>query len=351
VIASVVRRAREAAPGRQIYIVAENEPQETKLLKPAAEGGYGCDAVWNDDYHHAALVALTGRREAYYTDYCGSPQEFVSAAKYGYLYQGQWYGWQKKYRGSAGLDMPAHAFVSFLENHDQIANTAFGRRLWQITSPGRYRALTALTLLGPATPLLFQGEEFSASAPFLYFADHRDGLRESIREGRREFLAQFPSAADPAVQAAIPLPDDERTFRRCVLDFAERERHAPSYRMHADLLALRRNDPVLASATARIDGAVLSTRAFLLRFTAPGVGARVLIVNLGGLVDLSPVPEPLLAPPDGCQWDARWNSESMEYGGAGRPPLTESPVLRLAAESAVFLAPRRVRERDRSERR
>jgi maltooligosyltrehalose trehalohydrolase len=338
VIASIVRRAREAAGQRRIYIVAENEPQETRLVRPPAAGGYGCDAVWNDDYHHAAVVALTGRREAYYTDYCGSPQEFVSAAKYGYLYQGQWYAWQKKRRGSAALDLPPHAFVSFLENHDQVANTAFGLRLWQVASAARYRALTALTLLGPATPLLFQGQEFWASAPFLYFADHHDGLRESIREGRREFLAQFPSAADPAVQAVIPAADDERTFKRCILDFGERERHAPAYRLHADLLALRHDDPVLASEEATIDGAVLATHAFVLRFTSRGAGARLLLVNLGALVELSPIPEPLLAPPDGCEWQERWSSESVEYGGAGRTPLKHAPVVRLAAESAVWLA-------------
>ena len=147
----------------------------------------------------------------------------MSCARYGYLYQGQWYRWQKKRRGTPALDLPPRAFVSYLENHDQVANTPFGRRLHQLCSPSRLRALTALTLLGPATPMLFQGQEFASSSPFLYFADHKAELRGPVSEGRREFLSQFPSVNDPDVQAVLPAPVDEETFRRCTLNLAERD--------------------------------------------------------------------------------------------------------------------------------
>ena len=222
-VAELIRKARAKAGARAIYVVAENEPQETTLVRDPAKGGHGGDALWNDDYHHTAIVALTGKREAYYFDYKGSAQEFVSCARYGYLYQGQWYRWQKKRRGTPALDLPPRAFVTYLENHDQVANTPFGRRLHQVCSPSRLRALTALTLLGPATPMLFQGQEFASSAPFLYFADHKAELRAPVSEGRREFLSQFPSVQDPEVQAALPAPSDEETFRRCTLNLAERE--------------------------------------------------------------------------------------------------------------------------------
>ncbi len=202
VLASMSRRAREAAGARRILLVAENEPQETRLVRGLTDGGYGLDALWNDDYHHTAVVALTGRREAYYTDYKGSMQEFVSCAKYGYLYQGQWYSWQKKARGTPSLDLSPTKFVCYIENHDQVANSATGRRLHQLSSPGRYRAVTALTLLGPATPLLFQGQEFASTAPFLFFADHREELRQAICDGRREFLSQFKTVADPRERRA-----------------------------------------------------------------------------------------------------------------------------------------------------
>ena len=248
-MADISQRAREAGGDKRIYLVAENEPQDTNLVRPRSQGGYGLDALWNDDYHHSAAVALTGRREAYYTDYKGSAQELISCAKYGYLYQGQWYGWQKQARAArpVSISLP-HAFVAYLENHDQVANSAFGRRLHQMSSPARHRALTALTLLGPATPLLFQGQEFASSAPFLFFADHREELRESIRRGRREFLAQFPSLSDPDVANALPSPVDEATFEKCKLDLSERETHAGAYALHRDLLRLRRADAVIARA-------------------------------------------------------------------------------------------------------
>ena len=116
-------------------------------------------------------MALTGRNEAYYTDYKGTPQEFISAAKYGYLYQGQPYYWQEALRGTPTFWHSPAAFVAFLENHDQVSNAIAGERVRFSTSPGRYRAMTALLLFGPWTPLLFQGQEFGASSPFVYFAD------------------------------------------------------------------------------------------------------------------------------------------------------------------------------------
>ena len=166
VLTAIGRRARQAAGGRDIVLTAENEPQETRLVKPIAQGGYGLDALWNDDFHHSAMVALTGRSEAYYVDTRGTPQELISAVKYGYLFQGQHYAWQKQPRGMPTWGLPPAAFVTFLENHDQIANTADGTRAHELTSPGRWRAMTALVLLAPGTPMLFQGQECAASAPF-----------------------------------------------------------------------------------------------------------------------------------------------------------------------------------------
>jgi len=119
VLAEIARRTRAAAAPRSIILVAENETQTCRLVLDATQGGYGLDALWNDDYHHSALVALTGRREAYYTDYLGLPQEFVAAAKYGYLYQGQRYVWQKKNRGTSSWGVKPAAFVNYLENHDR----------------------------------------------------------------------------------------------------------------------------------------------------------------------------------------------------------------------------------------
>ena len=138
IIAAIVRQVRPAGRGRTIFVVGENEPQHARLVRPPESGGYGLDALWNDDFHHSAMVALTGRREAYYSDYRGRPREFVAAAKYGFLYQGQHYPWQRKARGTPALDLPAEWFVVFLQNHDQVANSGTGQRGHALTSPGRF---------------------------------------------------------------------------------------------------------------------------------------------------------------------------------------------------------------------
>jgi len=167
IIAAVARQVRTAGRGRITFVVAENEPQHAKLVRPAERGGYGLDALWNDDFHHSAMVALTGHHEAYYSDYRGRPREFVAAAKHGFLYQGQRYQWQRNARGTPTFDLPAECFVVFLQNHDQIANSGTGERCHALTSPGRLRAMTAFFLLMPGIPMLFQGQEFGASSPFL----------------------------------------------------------------------------------------------------------------------------------------------------------------------------------------
>ena len=352
ILAAVTRSARAAAGARQIYIIAENERQQTRFARPLEHGGLGIDALWNDDFHHSAAVALTGRREAYFTDYLGAPQEFVSCAKYGYLYQGQWYVWQKQRRGTPALDLPHSAFVSYIENHDQVANTGVGRRLHQVTSPALYRAMTAALLLGPATPLLFQGEEFASSAPFAYFVDHEEALRRAVSAGRRAFLGQFPSLRDPALDPLLPSPEDEATFYRCKLDLSERQRHTEAYALHRDLIQLRHSDPVLARiARVHVDGAVLGERAFVLRYFGESDGDRLLVVNLGIAVDLTPMPEPLLAPPPDARWVLQWSSEAPAYGGFGVAAIDPNGIWKLPAGAAMFFRSERRAEADAAEKR
>ena len=245
ILAAIGKRVRQAARGRSSIVVAENEHQHANLVRPMSQGGYGLDMLWNDDYHHSAMSALSARSEAYYTDYPGTPQEFISAAKWGYLFQGQRYRWQKQPRGTPTMGLNPATFVNFLQNHDQVANSADGKRCHALTLPGKFRALTALTILMPGTPMLFQGEEFAASSVFLYFADHNPDLAPLVRRGRAEFLSQFKTLAQPAIQERLSHPEDPGTFERCKLDLSERERHADVYALHRDLIHLRREDPVL----------------------------------------------------------------------------------------------------------
>jgi maltooligosyltrehalose trehalohydrolase len=228
-------------------------------------------------------------------------------------------------------------FVTFLQNHDQVANSLRGLRVHQLTSPGRLRALTALMLLSPQIPLLFQGQEFGASAPFFYFADHRGELQRRVSEGRRSFLQQFPTISCPESDTVLVDPASRDTFLRSKLAFEERERHAPLYRLHADLLRLRREQRVSGRTT--MDGAVLSERAFVLRFFADDGDDRLLIVNLGADLWFHPAPEPLLAPPEGRGWKTLWSSEAPDYGGCGTPPLETSSGWLVPGEAAVLLRP------------
>ncbi|HYF37914.1 MAG TPA: malto-oligosyltrehalose trehalohydrolase [Prosthecobacter sp.] len=338
VLAEMARQARRAAGSRKIYLVAENEPQQARLVRDPERGGYGLDAIWNDDFHHSAIVALTRRNEAYYTDHQGKPQEFISACKHGFLYQGQRYRWQKNRRGSAALDLSPEQFVVFLENHDQVANSLWGKRVHQTTDPGRYRALAALLLLGPGTPLLFQGQEFNSSRPFQYFGEHNPELAKLIAAGRAKFLSQFPSIASAGAEF-LPSPEKESTFLKSKLKLCEREEHAEAYAMHRDLLGLRRRDPVIGKVGRRdIDGAVLGEEAFLLRYFNAEHGDRLLLVNLGPGLDLAPGPEPLLAPCEDASWTLRWSSEEPKYGGGGTPQIeTADGGWYLPAHSAVLM--------------
>ncbi len=230
IIGAVGRAARKVAGTRSIILIAENDRQEARMVRPRSQGGDDLDAMWNDDFHHIS--------------------------------------WQKALRGSPAFGIAPEAFVCFIENHDQIANTGPGERLRFQTSPARYRAMTALLLLGPWTPLLFQGEEFGASSPFMFFADIGDAsVRDAIRKGRAEWLAPFLSLPEQEALTTLPTPDDPEVFVRCKLDFSEREKNRQLYDMHTDLLKLRREDPRFRQQIpGGIDGAVLGTTSFVLRY-------------------------------------------------------------------------------------
>ena len=337
ILAEIEEAVRAAAGGRETLLVTENEPQQSRLVRRRSAGGYGLDAMWNDDFHHSAMVALTGHNEAYYSPTLGTPQELLSCAKWGFLYQGQRYSWQQQRRGTPALDLPPSALVNFLQNHDQIANSAQCLRGPLLTSPGRWRAMTALMLLMPGTPMLFQGQEFSASSAFLYFADHHPELAALVEAGRTEFMRQFPSVA----QAELARPHARETFERCKLDHGERARgrHAEAWAMHRDLLALRRDHAVFRPAERRqVDGAAIGPEALLLRWFGSGGDDRLLLVNLGRDLDLEPAPEPLLAPPEGRCWRMVWSSDEPRYGGRGAvPPESPEGVWSISGHSAVVL--------------
>jgi maltooligosyltrehalose trehalohydrolase len=260
--------------------------------------------------------------------------------KWGFLYQGQRYKWQKARRGHAALDLRPEQFITFIENHDQVANSACGERPSRMTSAARYRAMTALFLLAPGTPMLFQGQEFGATSPFLFFADHEPELARLVAKGRADFLRQFPSLALPEVQSTLADPAARPTFERCKLNWSEWEQNQQIVKLHTDLLRLRREDPAFSAQQSRgYDGSVLSASALVLRFFTEDGNDRLLFLNLGRTVHLDPAPEPLLAPTDGKNWQTLWSSEGLQYGGSGTPPLDTDENWTIPGESAVVLIP------------
>ena len=243
-LAELSDRARAAA-GRPVVLFAEEARNDVRTIRRRDQGGFGITGVWADDFHHAMRVFLTGEREGYYTSYQGTLPEIATALEQGFIFQGQPSARDGTPRGTAVTDEPATAFVFCIQNHDQIDNRAYGERLHHDIDVERYHAASALLLLAPETPLLFMGQEFRASASFMFFTDHQPELGRLVTEGRREEFKGFRAFADPHLRAAIPDPQAEETFIRSKLDLGERRVNASTLRLYRDLLALRHADPVL----------------------------------------------------------------------------------------------------------
>jgi maltooligosyltrehalose trehalohydrolase len=261
----------------------------------------------------------------------------ISAIRLGYLHQGQWNARQGKHRGSPSRNVAAAHFVHFLQNHDQVANSAHGLRTHALTTPGRQRALTALLLLSPQTPLLFMGQEFAASNPFLFFADHEPELAKLVRKGRSEFICQFPSIAGSV--AELPDPADPATFAACRLEWSEREANVQVVDLHRDLIQLRKRDPIFSRQDkSQIEGAVIGPEAFVLRWFDDADEDRLAIFNLGREIEMVPSAEPLLAPPSDRDWQLLWSSEDPRYGGMGTPKFNANSWRAPAHMAVVFRA-------------
>lgn len=245
-LALAVRRGPGRA--RHVHLVLENHGNDAARLARDPQGRPRlADAQWNDDLHHALHVLATGETDGYYADYAAAPvADLGRALAEGFVYQGQASAFGGGVpRGSPSAHLPPLAFVNAMQTHDQVGNRAFGERLSALAqAAGRTPALHALTacvLLAPAPPMLFMGEEFAASTPFLYFCDFDGELAQAVRRGRREEFGRFARFADPALRERIPDPNDERSFRQSQLDWDERTRgdHARTLALYTLLLQCR----------------------------------------------------------------------------------------------------------------
>ncbi len=241
VLAELAAMARGLSPRKTL--IAEDDRNRRETVTEL-----GLSGVWADDFHHQLHVLLTGERDGYYAGYAPSVADLARVIERGWLYEGQSFPPWGGPRGGAADGLEAEAFVYCLQNHDQIGNRAFGERLAALTSPEAYLAVSTLLLLLPMTPLLFMGQEWATSAPFLYFTDHEEELGRAVTRGRRQEFAGFTAFADPARREQIPDPQAETTFVRSKIDWSERERgwHARVLALYRRVLELRRTDPVVS---------------------------------------------------------------------------------------------------------
>lgn len=219
-------------------------------------------------------------------------------------------------RGVANLSLNPASLVIYLENHDQTANSLQGKRLSHFVDAANLRAFTAILLLAPQTPMIFQGQEFNAPQDFCFFSDHEEGLNPIIYAGRKNFLYQFPAIVDADMQSVIPDPSEYQSFAHCKLDHAQKD--LAVLNLYRDLIFIRKNDPVLKNISKiKIDGEVINENAWVIRYFSQEKKDRLLIVNLGIDTDLIPNPHPLMSNYPNMEWCLLWSSEAVKYGGQG----------------------------------
>lgn len=249
-LAELNAKVKEACGERTVYLIAEDHRNLGKMLQSGNSGGYGLDGVWADDFHHQNRCLLAGDNEGYYADFTGSTTDLAKTIQQGWFYTGQFSQHSEGNRGTDPSGIPPKAFVVCIQNHDQIGNRAFGDRLHHKITPAAFRASSALLLCSPQTPLLFMGQEWSASTPFQFFTDHNAELGKLVTEGRRKEFRHFSAFTDPAVRETIPDPQALSTMQNCVLRWEELEAspHDKTLALYKALLNLRKSEPSLQSA-------------------------------------------------------------------------------------------------------
>jgi len=311
-------RVRAQAAGRPIHLLLENEENQAHLLKRNAAGQpIWFTAQWNDDVHHVLHTASTGEATGYYADYRGDTDKLGRALAEGFAFQGQPMPYRGRARGEPSAHLPPAAFVAFLQNHDQIGNRAFGERLGQLAGAAALRAVAAVYLLLPQTPMLFMGEEWNATHPFLFFCDFSGELAQAVRQGRREEFARFPEFQDPVRSARIPDPQSPATFRASKLDWTETALppHAGWLDWYRNILRVRRERiaPLLPGIPGNAGSyEVVGQDAVIVRWR---VGAETELTLAANLSDSPrtgfPAPSGSVlwregAPPAGAPWSVCW---------------------------------------------
>ena len=270
--------------GRDVLFVAEDHRNLAQLVTPADRGGWGVDAVWADDLHHQVRVHVAHESEGYYEDFSGRIEDLAATIRQGWFFTGQRSKHMQELRGTDPARLALQQFVVCIQNHDQVGNRAKGERLSHDIDLPTYRAASVLLLTIPETPLLFMGQEWAATSPFLFFTDHHEELGRKITEGRRAEFASFAAFADPALRESIPDPQAKETFARSRLNWGDLDSpaHASTLRLYQRLLGLRATSPALRhTSRAAFDARVLDHETLLIERRDGGERLWI-VVRLGG---------------------------------------------------------------------
>ncbi len=317
---------------RPALLIAEDIRNLNVMLLDPSQGGWGLDAIWSDDFHHQVRRLLAGDRHSYFADFSGTVEDIARTLRQGWFFTGQFSRHYGRPRGTCAEVISPAQCVFYLQNHDQVGNRPFGERLHHQISAAAWRAASVLLLVAPETPLLFMGQEWAASTPFLFFTDHTPELGRRIREGRKRELARVLQGRDSDLLKSVPEPQSPAAFTASRLDWSEisRPAHQATLTLYRRLLALRAREPALRAA-GRDSFTVrpLDHSTLLVRREAPDGAALLAVIRLrgAGMADLRRLPE--AAPGSGRRWQLLLTTEDVEFAPHPAP-------LRIAAGGEIL---------------
>jgi maltooligosyltrehalose trehalohydrolase len=336
ILAELGERFRQEAErlGRQAWIIAESDLNDVRVIRSRSVGGYGLDAQWHDEFHHSVVSYITGAHRGYLGGF-SRLQDIQKAIQEGFVYDGRYSAYRGRHFGTSSLEDPGDKFVAFIQNHDQVANTAMGSRLSDLVSLEQYKLAVVLLLCSPYLPLLFMGDEFADTSPFLYFTSHTDPvLARAVTEGRRMEYLDFELSGE------VPDPQSPETFRKSKINWAlaGEPRHAAVLRLYRHLIALRKRWPCLANGRKDLTRVDIDEKAqwLILDRRDPDGSRALLLCNFGPLNTTLPLDT------RGLDWQmVVWTGATTYAGNPDSPPpnlskSAESIEVTIAASSAVL---------------
>jgi len=319
---------------RQAWLIAESDLENVRIINPRAKGGYAFDAQWHDDFHHALYALLTGQREGFLMDF-GAVANLSKSVTEGFVFDWKYSHYRRRHYGSSSKNRPGEQFVGFIQNHDQVANTSRGKRLSSLVSSGQQKLAAVLTLSSPFLPLLFMGEEYGETAPFLYFTSFDDpGLAAAVTAGRKKELGSHYSESEFAD------PQAPGTFEHCKLDWSKTEvsPHAEILRLYRDLISLRRRHLSLANCRKELTEIQFNEQRkwLLMKRSDPSGSGALLVFNFSSEAQSIPVLD------SDHSWRlALWTGDAIYGGGSGPRPVERpgsvSQLLLAGFEAAILI--------------